>query len=166
MSMPILILTYVLAIAGGFGLYYILTKMKLTKANGDAAKILEDANTKADNIVKEAILDAKTQAYEYKLEAEKEIKEHRAEVTKFENKLLQREQNIDRRDIALQGKENVLDEKAKQLEKKNQELGKMEAQLKEQIDSKIIELEKIAKMTANEAKEELFKKVEQKWLMK
>ena len=36
----------------------------------------------------------KTQAYEYKLEAEKEIKEQRLEVTKFENKLLQREQNI------------------------------------------------------------------------
>ena len=162
MSMPILILTYVLAIAGGFGLYYILTKMKLTKANGDAAKILEDANTKADNIVKEAILDAKTQAYEYKLEAEKEIKEQRLEVTKAENKLLQREQNIDRRDISLQGKEEVLDHKAKQLEKKSEELGKLEDQLKNQIDEKIQELEKIAAMSANEAKAELFRQVEQR----
>ena len=162
LSMPIAILTYVLAVGVGFVIYFVLTKLKLTKAQADATRIVDEATVKADNIVKEAILDAKTQAYEYKLEAEKEIKEHRAEVTKFENKLLQREQNIDRRDIALQGKENVLDEKAKQLEKKNQELGKMEAQLKEQIDSKIIELEKIAKMTANEAKEELFKQVEQK----
>ena len=32
---------------------------------------------KADNLVKEAILDAKTQAYELKLEAEKEIKERK-----------------------------------------------------------------------------------------
>ena len=162
LSMPIAILTYVLAVGVGFVIYFIFTKLKLTKAQADATRIVDEATVKADNIVKEAILDAKTQAYEYKLEAEKEIKEHRAELTKFENKLLQREQNIDRRDIALQGKENVLDEKAKQLEKKNQELGKMEAQLKEQIDSKIIELEKIAKMTANEAKEELFKQVEQK----
>ena len=162
LSMPVAILTYVLAVGVGFVIYFIFTKLKLTKAQADATRIVDEATVKADNIVKEAILDAKTQAYEYKLEAEKEIKEHRAEVTKFENKLLQREQNIDRRDIALQGKENVLDEKAKQLEKKNQELGKMEAQLKEQIDSKIIELEKIAKMTANEAKEELFKQVEQK----
>ena len=96
------------------------------------------------------------------LEAEKEIKEQRLEVTKFENKLLQREQNIDRRDIALQGKEDVLDDKAKQLEKRSEELGKLEAQLKEQIDAKIVELEKIAAMSANEAKEELFKQVEQK----
>ena len=38
-------------------------------------KIIDDATSKADNLVKEAILDAKTQAYELKLEAEKEIKE-------------------------------------------------------------------------------------------
>lgn len=159
---PLTILTYVLAIALGFLLYFVLTKLQITKANGDATKIVDEANVKADNIVKEAILDAKTQAYEYKLEAEKEIKEQRLEVTKFENKLLQREQNIDRRDIALQGKEDVLDQKTKQLDKKSEELGKLEEQLKGQINAKIDELEKISAMSANEAKEELFKQVEQK----
>ena len=87
----------------------------MSKANVDATKIVEEATAKADNIVKEAILDAKTQAYEYKLDAEKDIKEQRLEVTKFENKLLQREQKIVRRDIAFQGKEDVLDHKAWQL---------------------------------------------------
>ena len=162
LGMPLTILTYVLAVGVGFLGYYLLTKIRVSKANVDAAKIVEEATVKADNIVKEATLDAKTQAYEYKLEAEKEIKEQRLEVTKFENKLLQREQNIDRRDIALQGKEDVLDDRAKQLEKRSEELGKLEAQLKEQIDAKIVELEKIAKMSANEAKQELFKQVEQK----
>ncbi|MCD8028021.1 MAG: ribonuclease Y [Erysipelotrichaceae bacterium] len=159
---PFTILTYVLAVAFGILIYFILTKLKISKANGDASKIIEEANAKADNIVKEAILDAKTQAYEYKLDAEKEVKEQRLEVTKMENKLLQREQNIDRRDIALQGKENVLEDKTKQLDKKSKELGKLEAQLKKKIDSQIGELEKIAAMSANEAKEELFKQVEQK----
>ena len=162
LSPPFMVLTYVLAVAVGFVLHYVVMKMKVSKANVDAAKIVEEATVKADNIVKEAILDAKTQAYEYKLEAEKEIKEQRLEVTKFENKLLQREQNIDRRDIALQGKEDVLDDKAKQLEKKSEELGKLKAQLQEQIDAKITELEKIAMMSANEAKVELFKQVENK----
>ena len=162
LGMPLTILTYVLAVGVGFLGYYLLTKIRVSKANVDAAKIVEEATVKADNIVKEATLDAQTQAYEYKLEAEKEIKEQRLEVTKFENKLLQREQNIDRRDIALQGKEDVLDDRAKQLEKRSEELGKLEAQLKEQIDAKIVELEKIAKMSANEAKQELFKQVEQK----
>lgn len=162
LSVGFAIVTYVLAVGIGILGYFVFTKLRISKANVDASKIIDEATVKADNIVKEAILDAKTQAYEYKLEAEKEVKEQRLEVTKFENKLLQREQNIDRRDIALQGREDVLEEKSKQLGKKSEELGRLEAQLKLQIDSKIEELEKIAKMSANEAKNELFKLVEQK----
>lgn len=159
---PLAAVTYVLAVGLGFALHILIIKVKVSKANVDAEKIIQEATGKADNIVKEAILDAKTQAYEYKLEAEKEVKEQKAEVTKFENKLLQREQNIDRRDIALQGKEDVLEDKHQQLDKKSEELGKLESQLKKQIDSKIVELEKIAAMSANEAREELFRQVEQK----
>lgn len=54
----------------------------------------------------------KTKAYEYKLEAEKEAKQQRLELTKFENKLLQREQNIDRRDISLQERKMLLKQEA------------------------------------------------------
>ena len=162
MSTPLIILTYVLALLIGFLGYFLFIKMKISKANVDASKIIDEANTKADNIVKEAILDAKTQAYELKLEAEKEIKKNRAEQSRYENKLLKREQGIDRRDIAVQAKEEALEEKNKQLNKKSAELGKLEATLKEQIDEKIAELEKIAGMSANEAKEELFKLVETK----
>ena len=74
------ILSYVLAIAVGVLIYFIYAKLNISKANVSAEKIIDDANTKADNLVKEAILDAKTQAYELKLEAEKEIKEQRHEI--------------------------------------------------------------------------------------
>ena len=64
-------LAYVLlGIVLGLILNYVLNKMHITKVSTEAQKIIEDANAKADNIVKEATLDAKTQAYEYKLEAE------------------------------------------------------------------------------------------------
>jgi len=139
-----------------------LEKAKLTKASQEADRIVEDANTRAETIVKEADLDAKTQAYEYKLEAEKEVKKQRLELEKTENKLLEREHSIDRRDIALQGKEDVLDAKAKKLDKKQAELAKLEGQLKTQIDEKIAELERIAAMSQQEAKEELFKIVEER----
>ncbi len=160
---PILALvSYVLAVAVGMFIMKIIYSLNISKANVSAAKIVEDANTKADNLVKEAILDGKNQAYELKLEAEKEIKAKKKEVNDFENKLLQREQSIDRRDIALQGREDTLEQKANQLNDQQIELDNMEALLKEKINSKIVELEKIAGMTANEAKEELFKQVEQK----
>ncbi len=155
-------LSYVLAIALGMGVMKLIHSLNISKANVSAAKIIEDANSKADNLIKEAILDGKNQAYELKLEAEKEIKAKKKEVNDFENKLLQREQSIDRRDIALQGREDSLEQKANQLNDQQIELDNMEALLKEKINSKISELEKIAEMTASEAKEELFKQVEQK----
>ncbi|WP_281676930.1 ribonuclease Y [Eggerthia catenaformis] len=162
MDITIGVIILVSGIVLGMIAYYVLVKMKITKSSNDAKKIVDDANSKAENIVKEANLDAKTQAYEYKLEAEKEIKAEHLELDKFENKLLEREHNIDRRDIALQGKEANLDQKAQQLEKKQTELGKLEKQLKTQIDEKIVELEKIAAMTAQEARDELFRQVEQR----
>lgn len=155
-------LSYVLAIAVGMIVMKLIHSLNISKANVSAAKIIEDANSKADNLIKEAILDGKNQAYELKLEAEKEIKAKKKEVNDFENKLLQREQSIDRRDIALQGREDSLEQKANQLNDQQIELDNMEALLKEKINSKIVELEKIAEMTASEAKEELFKQVEQK----
>lgn len=97
------ILTYVLAVALGFFINYLINKLKISKANVSAAKIIDDATAKADNLVKEAILDAKTEAYELKLQAEK-AKEQKQEINELENKLLQREQTVDRRDIAVQGK--------------------------------------------------------------
>lgn len=102
------------------------------------------------------------EAYELKLQTEKEAKEQKQEINELENKLLQREQTVDRRDIAVQGKEDVLAQKVVQLdERKRSGLGKLEAELKEKINAKIGELEKIAAMSANEAKQELFKQVEQ-----
>ena len=110
------ILSYVLAVAVGVLIYFVYAKLNISKANVSAQKIIDDATSKADNLVKEAILDAKTQAYELKLEAEKEIKEQKQEITELENNLSEREKGIERRDIAVQGKEDVLEQRIKQLD--------------------------------------------------
>ena len=56
------ILSYVLAVAVGVLIYFVYAKLNISKANVSAQKIIDDATSKADNLVKEAILDAKTQA--------------------------------------------------------------------------------------------------------
>ena len=91
----------------------------------------------------------------------KEIKEQKQEITELENNLSEREKGIERRDIAVQGKEDVLEQRIKQLDIKEAGIDKLEAELKDKIDSKVVELEKVAAMSAREAKEELFKQVEQ-----
>ena len=154
------IFTHILAILIGVMIYYIVIKLQITKATVSAKQIVDDANLKATTTIKEAVLEGKTQAYELKLAAEKEIKEAKNEITMTEAALLAREKGIDLKDVTLAGKEAAFIQKEKQLEKKEQELDKLENTLNEKIDAKIGELEKIAAMSASEAKRELFKQVE------
>lgn len=134
----------------------------LKQAQNKIKKAMKDGEIKAEQIVRNAQLDAKSVVYEMKVEAEKEIKEKKSEVSAFENKLLQREQSIDRRDIALQTKEDHLEQKNEQLNNKIADLDKKETSLNVKLDSIIAELEKVAMMSTAEAKSELFKRVEDK----
>ncbi len=140
----------------------IIPQSSVKKSKDLADKLAKEAEAKADQIIRNAQLDAKTAAYEQKIEAEKELKESRQEISNLENKLLQREQNIDRRDLALQSKEEALESKQTQLNQKLQDLDKKEADLDSRIESIIAELEKVASMSSQEAKDELFKRVEEK----
>ena len=92
--------------------------LKGKNAEKKASKIIHDAEMKADRLVKNAQLDGKQIVYEMKQEADKEIRERKQEYASQENKLLQREASIDRRDGVLLQKEKVLEEKTISLELK------------------------------------------------
>ncbi|MCF0118115.1 MAG: DUF3552 domain-containing protein, partial [Bacilli bacterium] len=125
-------------------------------------KVIRDAEDKADHLIKKGQLDAKQAAYEIKIEAEKELRERKQEIQEAENKLLQREQGIDRRDAALIQKETALEEKSEALGRAQKEAEKKQELLQQKLDSIISELEKVAHMSVGDAKDELFKRVEQK----
>ena len=135
---------------------------KKLRAQGQAKKIIREAEIKAEHITKNAQLDGKQAIIEMKQEANREIQERKQEVTLQENKLLQREQNIDRRDQALTSKEQSLDDKNETLNRRLKDLDKKESQLQVKIDSIIAELEKVAQMSSQEAHDELFARVESK----
>lgn len=135
---------------------------KKQRANAKAAKIIREAEIKAEHITKNAQLDGKQTVYEMKQDAEKEIRERKQEVASQENKLLQREQSIDRRDTALIQKENSLDEKNETLNRRLREVDKKESVLQDKIDGIIQELEKVSQMSTQEARDELFSRVESK----
>ena len=149
-------------IALGILIVLLVPFFKTKRAEKNAKKILRDAEIKAEHITKNAQLDGKQAVYEMKQEANKEIQERKQEVSAQEKNLLQREQNIDRRDGQLTQKENALDEKNELLNRRLKDLDKKEAALQEKIDSIISELEKVAQMSTQEAKDELFARVESK----
>jgi len=131
-------------------------------ATKKADKIIRDAEIKGEHIIKNAQFDGKQAANELKMAAEKEIRERKGELSQNENRLLQREQNIDRRDNALSQKEDAILEKSERLNKEISECQKKQKNLQEKIDSIIVELEKVSKMSVSEARKELFDRVESK----
>ena len=150
---------FVLASIGGFALGIIImimySKLGLNRDQQKAKLILEEANIKSDSTLRQAILDAKTQTYDLKLAAEKEIKESKQTLQDVELKLNRREDSLNFRSETLTSKEKELDLRNNQVTEKLNVLEKMEANLKEKIDGQVVELERIANMTQTDAKNEL-----------
>lgn len=164
--MPRDILFSVLAGISGFALGLIVmvlvSKLGLNRNQQKASLLIDEANIKADNLVRQAVLEGKTQAYELKLAAEKEVKERRQEIQELENKMSRREDNLHFREETLSNKEKQIDDKNKQLTEKLNVLDKMERDLQLKIDNQVNELERYANLTAAEAKRELMSAVEKK----
>ena len=152
----------VVCLLAGAALMFLIPFIRNNFAKNNAKKIIRDAEIKAEHITKNAQIDGKQAVNEMKQEANKEIHERKQELQNQEKSLNQREQNIERRDAALIAKENSLDEKNETLSRRLKELDRKEATLQEKIDSIIAELEKVAQMSTQEARDELFSRVESK----
>lgn len=136
------------------------SKAGLNKNQQQAAQILSQANSEAEARLKQAVLDGKTQVHDLKVEAEKEIKERRQEAVDLENSLLRREDSLNFRDQSLNQKEKELNGQMKKVNERLAGLEEKEKQLQQEIDRQIEVLEGVARMTSQEARDELFALVE------
>ncbi len=143
-----------LGLAGGFYLRKFYLESKLEGAKEDANRIIEEAKREAENLKKEAVLKSKEEIYSLKQEAEKEIKERRLELQKLEERLLSREESLDR-------KAQSLEDKEKHVTQLKEEYLKSQAKLEELIAQEENLLTKISGLNKEQAKELLFKKIEE-----
>ena len=125
----IIFLSGLTGLALGIIVMIVISKAGLNKDQQKANLMLKEAESKADSMVKQAVLDGRTQAHELKIAAEKEIKERKQEVTDMENKLLRREDNLNFRDETLTSKEKQIDVKNAQLADKMAMLDKKDKEL-------------------------------------
>ncbi|MBO5114902.1 MAG: ribonuclease Y, partial [Peptococcaceae bacterium] len=105
-------------------------------------------------IRKEAILEAKDEAHKIRNEAEVEVKERRAEQQRSEKRLIQKEEALDRKTEALEQKELNMQKTEAQIEK-------IKASVEDLYAQQSAELERLANLTAEEAREQLLNKVEE-----
>ena len=156
------ILFFIVGIGLTIAIFYLVPALKAKRAAKQADKILKDAEIKAEHIIKNADIDAKQLVYEAKIEADKDIKEKKAELQITQRQIHEREKALDRKDFALMSKEQSLDDQKENYNKKLNFLNKRESELQEKIDAIIKELEKVSGMSTQEARDELFSRMEAK----
>ena len=130
-----------------------IAESKIKAAEDEAKRIIDSAVKEAENRKKEEILKAKEEIMNSKKELDDEIKERRSEVQQQERRILQKEENIENKLEQLEERELKLEEKNKELEDK-----KAEAQVI--IDKQHEELQRISRLSAEEAKQYLLSEVE------
>lgn len=82
------VVSLAIAIPVGMLLSNLIAKQSNAKNVNRAKNIIQDAINEAKTVKKEAILEAKDEVFKMKSEAEAELKERRAEITKTENRII------------------------------------------------------------------------------
>ena len=149
--------------AGGFAGYQYRkqeAEKKIGRAEELATKLYEDAVHKAEDFKKEKILEAKEEILKLKQENDREkqendreLRERRNEVQRAERRLIQREETLDKKTDNLEAREDSLNKKAAAVQKLQEEA---EAYHGKQV----AELERIAAMTQDEAKQIIVERVQ------
>ncbi len=117
-------------------------------------ELIEEGLKKAEEAKREALLEAKEENLKAKKEAENEARERRNEVQRYEKRVIAKEEAIDKKAETLEKRDQKLQQKEQQLDKK---LAEAETAHEEQLK----ELERISGLTSEQAKEYLFKSVEE-----
>ena len=133
---------------------------KIGRAEELATKLYEEAVRKAEDFKKEKILEAKEEILRQKQENDREksendreLRERRNEVQRQERRLAQREESLDKKADNMEVREESLNKKAAAVQKMQEEAEAFHAK-------QISELERIAAMTQDEAKQIIVERVQ------
>lgn len=144
-----------LGLLAGTLIYRLIVVKKIEKAKITADSIIKQAESDAKTIQKEALLSAQEEVLKLKNETEAELKLRRTEIDKLNDRYMQREEFINRKEQSLDKRSESLEEYKQTLVNKENELTLKYAQLEKDKQQIVVELEKVAKLTTEEAKTQL-----------
>ncbi len=130
-----------------------VAESKIHGAENEAKRLLDVAKKEAENLKKEEIIKAKEEIMASRKELDQEIKERRGEVQKQETRLIQKEENLEKRSENFENKERELEKELQNIDAQKQELEKL-------YEQEMVELQKIASLTKDEAKQKLLSEIE------
>ena len=159
---PILTVVLVLvaaAVAGALGFYLggenrkRTAEAKIGSAEEEAKRIVNDAIKAAEQKRKETIIEAKDEAFKLKSDADREIKDRRAEITRQERRIDQKEEALDKRTAQMERKEEDLKRRSETVEARLDELEQLKLRQTEKLET-------IAAMSKEDARAVLLKQVD------
>ena len=126
---------------------------QIGSAEERSKEIIDEALKTAETKKREALLEAKEESLKTKNELERESKERRAEIQRYEKRVLSKEEVIDK-------KAETLEKREAKMNAKEAELDRLRLEVEEVRQNQLQELEKISGWTSEQAKEYLIKSVE------
>ncbi len=132
---------------------------KAREAAAKADELLQNAKKEAENILKESALQAKDYQLQVKLDFERETRDRKNEISQLEKRLLQKEDSVDRKTEALDARAQEFGRKERELAESARKIEKGQAELDELVRGARENLERIAGVTAEQAKAELVEMV-------
>lgn len=158
-EMLLSILLIIFGLICGFGLTFLVAYIREGTTSKKIDKMLSDAEKNAEKIKRDAIMEAKEKSYQLKLEVDKDIKEKKSELKDSENKLLQREASLDKRDELCQKREATLDEREEKIIQRQKDIQEKEAKVEEIKKEQINLLEEISGYSKEKAHDLIMKNV-------
>ena len=148
----LVIIVAMIALAGGAVIMNVVNQNMLKKKSAD---MLKDAEAKGELLLKNRQLEAKEKFLQLKTEHEKEVSQRNQQIAQQENKLKQKEQTLNQKIEQTQRKDAELDQVKQTMQRQQEVLNQKKEDLEKQIGGQVKQLEKIAGLTAEEAKKQL-----------
>ena len=159
-----IILLGITCFAAGFIIaFWLKGKMlfqRIKADRGEASRLLEESKRQANTLIKEADLEIKNKLFKMKSEFDADTKDTRFEFKKRERRIIQKEENVERKTEQLEIRDRDILQKEKKLEKKEEHIEHSEKKYNELIEEQKRHLEQISGLTAEQAKELLIRAME------
>src|SRR5437868_10018131 len=130
------------------------------RAEQQAVRVTKDAEREAETRKKEALLEAKEKAHEILMEAERQARQDRQQSATLEQTLGRREAAAAERQAAIERLEKELNSRDRALVDRERSAATAAAKYEQLVAHQKHELERVAGLTADEAKELLIKQIE------
>jgi ribonucrease Y len=139
--------------AGGYFVRKSQAEKEVGSAESRAKTIMVSAERDAEAAKREALIEAKDEIFQMRKEAEVEVKKRAAEVERKEDRIADREATMDARASGLDRKEQGIEDKEAHLQRARTELDSLAERAKS-------ELERVAGMSASDARQGLIEKIQ------